>query len=192
MAVFGYGRASSTGQHSEQQRRILERAGYDLAYWFADEAPCENIPAAQRPGFQGILERIGKHDSLIVCTLDCLGRDARDIVSQIRALALRCSEVVVLQLGKLDLTGAAGQAVVATLAAVAEMERKPPAAPARAASSEAKPQARTRGRPACTTQAQRALIIQQHRAGESISALARAANLSRASIMRIVRATSLQ
>lgn len=187
MAVFGYGRASSTGQQSEQQRRILEHSGYELAYWFADDCPAGNGPQ-----FQRMLERIGKQDSLIVCTLDCLGQDARDIVSRIKMLASRCGEVVVLQLGTFDLAGTAGRAVLAALAAVADMERKLPADPACAASAATKPEARTRGRPVCTTQAQRALIIQQHRAGESISALARAANLSRASIMRIVRAKSLQ
>lgn len=192
MAVFGYGRVSSTGQHSEHQRLALERAGYELTYWFADDGAGENVPAAQRPQFQRVLKRIGKRDSLVVCTLDCLGRDARDIVSQIQALAVRCIEVVVLQLGKLDLAGAAGQAILATLAAVADLEHTMTMAPARAGSIGTKPEGRPRGRPVCTTQAQRALIIQRHRAGESISAIARAANLSRASIMRIVRATSLQ
>jgi DNA invertase Pin-like site-specific DNA recombinase len=192
MAVFGYGRESHTGQHGEHQRLALERAGYDLAYWFADEGVGENVPASQRPQFQRVLKRIGKRDSLVVCTLDCLGRDARDIVSQIQALAARCIEVVVLQLGKLDLTAAAGQAILATLVAVADIEHKVATAPAGAGPGGTKPEGRTRGRPVCTTQAQRSLIIQRHRAGESISALARAANLSRASIMRIVRATSLQ
>jgi DNA invertase Pin-like site-specific DNA recombinase len=192
MAVFGYGRVSNTGQHCEQQRLALERAGYEVTYWFADDGAGENVPASQRPQFQRVLKRIGKRDSLIVCTLDCLGQDARDIVSQIKALAVRCVEVVVLQLGKFDLTGAAGQAILAALAAVADMQHQLPMEPACAASTGTKPEGRTRGRPVCTTQAQRALIIQRHRAGESISALARAANLSRASIMRIVRATSLQ
>jgi DNA invertase Pin-like site-specific DNA recombinase len=192
MAVFGYGRVSHTGQPSEQQRLAVERAGYELTYWFADEEVGENAPASQRPQFQRVLKRIGKGDSLLVCTLDCLGRDAGDIVSQIQALAARCIEVVVLQLGKLDLAGAAGQVILATLVAVAEMGHKVSTEPAPAAPAGAKPEGRTRGRPVCTTQAQRSLIIQRHRAGESISALARAANLSRASIMRIVRATSLQ
>jgi DNA invertase Pin-like site-specific DNA recombinase len=192
MAVFGYGRVSHTGQPSEHQRLALERAGYDLTYWFADDGVGENVPASQRPQFQRMLKRIGKRDSLVVCTLDCLGRDTRDIVSQIQALAARCIEVVVLQLGQLDLTGAAGQPILATLVAVADMEHRASAEPAGAGSVGTKPEGRTRGRPVCTTQAQRSLIIQRHRAGESISALARAVNLSRASIMRIVRATSLQ
>jgi len=191
MAVFGYGWTSSGGQNSGLQRRMLERAGYELAHWFADDCVGEKRLASQRFQFQRLLGRIVKHDRLVVCTLDCLGRDARDIVAQVRALALRGSEVVVLQLGTFDLAGAAGQAILAALAAVADMERNP-GDPACMEPSGTTAQARTRGRPVCTTQAQRALIIQQHRAGESISALARAANLSRASIMRIVRATSLQ
>jgi DNA invertase Pin-like site-specific DNA recombinase len=180
------------GQHSEHQRLALQHAGYDVTYWFADDGIGEHVPASQRPQFQDVLKRIGQRDSLVVCTLDCLGQDVRDIVSQIKALAARSIEVVVLQLGKLDLTGAAGQAILATLAAVADMEHKAPLELARAASIGPKPEGRARGRPVCTTQAQRTLIIQRHRAGESISALARAANLSRASIMRIVRGTSLQ
>jgi len=170
---------------------MLEHAGYELAHWFADDCASEPRPAAQRFEFQRLLGRIGRHDRLLVCTLDCLGQDARDIVSQVRTLALRRSEVVVLQLGSFDLAGAAGQAVLAALAAVADMDRHP-TDPACMTPIATAPQTRTRGRPVCTTQAQRALIVQQHRAGESISALARAANLSRASIMRIVRATSLQ
>ncbi|THC46526.1 recombinase family protein [Massilia sp. Mn16-1_5] len=192
MAVFGYGWSNNSGQHSDQQRRLLEHAGYELAHWFADDCAGEKRPASQRFQFQRLLGRIGKHDRLVVCTLDCLGQDARDIVSQIRTLVLCRSELVVLQLGTFDLAGAAGQAVLAALSAVADMERSPLPDPACMAPIAPTPQARTRGRPVCTTQAQRALIIQQHRAGESISALARAANLSRASIMRIVRATSLQ
>ena len=74
------------------------------------------------------------------------------------------------------------------LAAMADVERTLPADPTCAASLGTTPGSRTRGRPVCTTPAQRALIVEQHRAGQSISALARAANLSRASIMRIVRA----
>jgi Mor family transcriptional regulator len=53
-------------------------------------------------------------------------------------------------------------------------------------------QGKKRGRPVSTTEPQRASIIKRHQAGESISALARAERLSRASIMRIVRPAALQ
>lgn len=195
MAIFGYGRVSSTGQHSEDQRLALERAGYDVAFWFADDGVGSTVPAARRPQLQGVLRRLGMGDALVVCTLDCLGRDAQDVVAVVKSLALRCIEVVVLQLGPSNLAGPAGRAMLAALSAAADMERQTQVQPARSgvpAPMPAKPEGRTRGRPICTTQHQRALIIQRHQAGESISALARAENLSRASVMRIVRTTGLQ
>jgi putative DNA-invertase from lambdoid prophage Rac len=52
-----------------------------------------------------------------------LGRDAQDIVSAIKMLSTRKIQVVVLQLGKLDLTSPACKLMLNMLAAVAEMER---------------------------------------------------------------------
>jgi putative DNA-invertase from lambdoid prophage Rac len=60
---------------------------------------------------------------LMVTKLDRLGRDAQDIVTTIKALAARRIEVIVLQLGKLDLTSAAGKLMLNMLGAVAEMKR---------------------------------------------------------------------
>jgi len=51
MTVFGYGRVSTREQQSENQRLELERAGYDVAYWYADEGVAGKVSAAQRPQF---------------------------------------------------------------------------------------------------------------------------------------------
>lgn len=59
----------------------------------------------------------------MVTKLDRLGRDAQDIGATIKALAAGRIEVIVLQLGKLDLTSAAGKLMLNMLAVVAEMER---------------------------------------------------------------------
>ena len=55
--------------------------------------------------------------------LDRLGRDAQDVGATIKSLAGRKIEVIVLQLGKLDLASPAGKLVLNMIAAVAEMER---------------------------------------------------------------------
>ena len=55
--------------------------------------------------------------------VDRLGRDAQDVSATIKALAKRKIEVIVLQLGKLDLKSPAGKLMLNMLAAVAEMER---------------------------------------------------------------------
>lgn len=62
-------------------------------------------------------------DTLVLSKLDRLGRNAPDVTAPIKALAALGVEVVVVQLGKLDLTSPAGKLMLAMLAAVAELER---------------------------------------------------------------------
>jgi len=54
----------------------------------------------------------------------------------------------------------------------------------------AKAEGKTLGRPTSTSADQRMEMLRQHQAGESISALARAYGVSRASVMRIVKPAS--
>jgi putative DNA-invertase from lambdoid prophage Rac len=187
MAVFGYGRVSTKEQQSENQRLELERAGYDVAYWYADEGVSGKVLAAQRPQFAKMLSQIRDGETLVVTKLDRLGRDAQDIGATIKALAARRIEVVVLQLGKLDLTSAAGKLMLTMLAAVAEMERDLLVERTQSGLARAKAEGKTLGRPTSTTDEQRAAMTRQHQAGESISALARTFGISRASVMRVVK-----
>jgi putative DNA-invertase from lambdoid prophage Rac len=190
MAIFGYGRVSTKEQQSEKQRLELERAGYDVAYWFADEGVSGKMPALQRAQFRVLLGKIRDGETLVVSKLDRLGRDAHDIGATIKMLAARRIEVIVLQLGKLDLTSSAGKLMLTMLAALAEMERDMLVERTQSGLARAKAQGKTLGRPASTTPEQRALMTGHYQAGESISALARAHNISRASVMRVVKPTA--
>ena len=187
MAVFGYGRVSTKEQQSENQRLELERAGYDVAYWYADEGVSGKVSAAQRPQFAKMLSQIRDGETLVVTKLDRLGRDAQDIGATIKALAARRIEVIVLQLGKLDLASAAGKLMLNMLAAVAEMERDLLVERTQSGLARAKAQGKTLGRPALTTDEQRVAMASRFKAGDSISALSRDYNVSRASVMRIVK-----
>ena len=129
----------------------------------------------------------------MVTKLDRLGRDAHDIGATIKALAARRVEVIVLQLGKLDLTSAAGKLMLNMLAAVAKMERDLLVERTQSGLARAKAEGKTLGRPTSTTDEQRAAMAKQHQAGESISALARSFGISRASVIRVVKpAASIQ
>lgn len=57
MAVFGYGRVSTKEQQSQNQRLALQRAGFDVSYWFADEGVSGKVPALQRAQFRILLEK---------------------------------------------------------------------------------------------------------------------------------------
>jgi len=124
-------------------------------------------------------------ERLLICGLQ--RANAQDIGTTIKALAARRIEVIVLQLGKLDLTSAAGKLMLNMLAAVAEMERDLLVERSQSGLARAKAEGKTLGRPTSTNDEQRAAMARQHQAGESISALARTFGISRASVMRVVK-----
>jgi putative DNA-invertase from lambdoid prophage Rac len=187
MAVFAYGRVSTKDQTTENQRQEIERAGYVVEYWFADEGVSGKTSASQRPQFKALLGQIRNGETLVVSKLDRLGRDAHDVGATIKALAARKIEVIVLQLGKLDLTSPPGKLMLNMLAAVAEMERDLLVERTQAGLARAKSEGKTLGRPTKTTDGQRAEIIDLHSKGSSISALSRIYGISRASVMRIAK-----
>lgn len=186
MATFAYARVSTLEQTVDNQRLEVERAGFVVDYWYADQGVSGKTCAAARPQFKLLLDRIRDGEQLVVSKLDRLGRDAHDVGATIRALAARKIEVIVLQLGKLDLASPSGKLMLAMLAAVAEMERDLLVERTQAGLERARAQGKHLGRPAKTDDVQRAAIIKGQLAGQSVSALARSFGVSRATIARIV------
>jgi putative DNA-invertase from lambdoid prophage Rac len=187
MATFAYGRVSTKDQTTENQRMEIERAGYQVDYWFADEGVSGKVHASQRPQFKALIDKIRDGETLVVSKLDRLGRDAQDVGATIKALAARKIEVIVLQLGKLDLTSPAGKLMLNMLAAVAEMERDLLVERTQSGLARAKAEGKTLGRPSKTTPEQRADITSKYAAGVSVSELARQHQVSRANILGIVK-----
>jgi putative DNA-invertase from lambdoid prophage Rac len=188
MATFGYGRVSTADQEPANQRLEIEQAGYDIddETWFADVVSGK-VAAMQRPQFVAMLERMRKGERLVVTKLDRLGRDAIDVQTTVRMLAARKIEVIVLQLGKVDLASSAGKLLMTMLAAVAEMERDLLVERTQAGLARAKAQGKQLGRPTKTSPKQRTDIMNQYNSGASISSLARTYGISRASVLAIVK-----
>lgn len=189
MALFGYGRVSTVEQTADNQRLEIERAGYAVEYWFADTVSGK-AHAAQRKQFGEMLAKLRKRDIVVVSKLDRLGRDAPDVLATIKALAALGVEVIVLQLGKLDLTSPAGKLMLAMLAAVAEMERDLIVERTQAGLARAKAEGKSLGRPSKTTPEQRRSMIEGFADRHSISKLARDFGVSRATVLTIVKPSS--
>ena len=185
MAIFAYGRVSTKEQTADNQRLEIEQAGHVVDYWFADTISGKTS-ASQRPQFSALLAQIRSGETLVVSKLDRLGRDAQDVGATVKLLASRKISVIVLQLGKLDLTSAAGKMMLTMLAAVAEMERDLLVERTQSGLARAKSEGKTLGRPSKTTPEQRTEIISKYEKGESVSALARLYLVSRASILSVV------
>lgn len=184
MTIFGYGRVSTKDQTTENQRQEIEKAGYSLEYWFVDEGISGKTCANQRAQFKAMLEKIRNGETLVVSKLDRLGRDAQDVMTTVKALQERKIEVIVLQLGKLDLTSTAGKLMLTMLAAVAEMERDLIVERTQAGLERAKKEGKTLGRPTKTTSKDDHEIQAKLAQGSSVSALSRDYGVSRATILR--------
>jgi hypothetical protein len=76
MATFAYGRVSTKDQTSDNQRLEIERAGFKVDYWFADEGVSGKTHASLRPQFKALLSQIRDGEILVVSKLDRLGRTA--------------------------------------------------------------------------------------------------------------------
>ena len=135
--------------------------------------------AAQRKQFAVLLGKLRRRDTVVVSKLDRLGRDAPDVLSTIKSLSTLGVEVVVLQLGKLDLASTPGKLMLTMLAAVAEMERD--------LIVERTQAGKVLGRPAKTTQEQRKAIVNAYEQKESVSTLARLYGISRATVLTVVK-----
>lgn len=187
MAIFAYGRVSTKDQTTENQRLEIERSGYQVEFWYADEGVSGKVSAKQRPQFARLLDKIRDGETLVVSKLDRLGRDALDVGATIKELSARRIEVIVLQLGKLDLASPAGKMMLAMLAAVGEMERDLLVERTQAGLARARKEGKTLGRPARTTLQQRQEITQRINAGETVSSVARLFNVSRKTVLRIAK-----
>ena len=141
--------------------------------------------ASELPEFAALLAQIRNGETLVVAKLDRLDRDAQDVGATVKLLAARKIAVIVLQLGKLDLTSPAGKMIM--LAAVAEMERDLLVERTQAGLARAKSEGKTLGRPSKTTVEQRVEIKAKYVAGESVSSLARTYQVSRANILSVVK-----
>ena len=181
MAIFAYGRVSTSLQDTDNQRLELTNAGWAIDYWFSDTISGKSA-SSQRPAFRELLTKIRDGETLLVSKLDRLGRDAIDVLQTVRDLGARNIKVVVHQLGSTDLTSPAGKLLLSMLAAVAEMERDLLIERTQAGLTRARAEGKKLGRPSKIAPEQRSDILMSLSQGASISALARRYAVSRATI----------
>ena len=185
MTIFAYSRVSTVSQNTSNQKLEIQNAGFSIDYFYEDIGVSGKVFAKQRSEFSKLLNQIRDGETLVVTKLDRLGRDVVDILTTIRYLTSRNIEVIVLQLGKFDLTSTAGKLLLTMLMAVAEMERDLLVERTKMGLLRAKAEGKKLGRPKKTTTQQRKEIIQKLEEGISVSELARIYGISRASVIWI-------
>ena len=184
--VFAYARVSTVEQLTENQRGQIAEAGYKIeGPRFIEEKVSGSVPASQRPGFQKLLERMERGDTLIVTKLDRIGRDSIDVQQTVTRFSQEGMRLIVLQLGNLDLTSSSGAMIVKMLAAVADFERELIIERTQAGQARARAEGKHMGRPAKTTEGQRKTIRKALQKGATVTSMADQFNVSRATIITI-------
>nr|WP_250810301.1 recombinase family protein [Neorhizobium tomejilense] len=183
--TFAYCRVSTTDQTTENQVTEIMAKGFLIA---PHRIIAENIsgktPAAQRPGFQKLMDKMEPGDRLIVTKLDRLGRNAIDVELTVKALAERDIEVHCLALQGFDLSTAIGGMLFKMLLAFAQFERDLISERTNAGLKTAKAKGKVFGRPKSLTAEQTVSLKEAIKKGETISALSKKLKVSRATVMR--------
>lgn len=122
--VYGYMRVSTKkNQTTENQKKEILDAGFAVSEWFSEDAVSGTIEAFKRPLFTEMFEKCEKGDSIVIVKIDRLGRTSLDTLDTINKIKNKGVCLIVLQLGKMDITSPVGKMMINMLTAVAEMER---------------------------------------------------------------------
>lgn len=193
MLTIVYSRVSTTEQTTTNQLLEIEHAGYRPDLVFADEGVSGSTQAFARPEFRSLIATVEKAQEpvrVVVTKLDRLGRDTIDILNSVEKLRSFSVQIIVLQLGTLDLSSSAGKLTLNVLSAVAEMERDLIRERTQAGLARAKASGKTLGRPRKLSSEDRDEIVAELKQGQTVSALARHKNVSRATILNALKKAS--
>ena len=127
--MYGYARVSTKEQHEARQMLALRAFGVEEKHIFLDR---QSVKDFNRPQYQRLIRRLKKGDTLVIKSIDRLGRNYDEILDQWRTITKeRQAAVVVLDMPLLDtrqgrdLTGTLiADIVLQLLSYVAQTERE--------------------------------------------------------------------
>ncbi len=183
---FLYARVSTAEQTTENQVLEARAAGFALLpRHTVEETISGSVPAAERPGFAKLLDRLDEGDKLIVTKLDRLGRNTTDVLATVERLAALGVHVHCLALKGVDLTSASGKLHMTVLAAVSQFERDLLIERTHAGLARAKAEGKKLGRKDVLTEKQKMEIRTQLAQGETARGLARKYAVSHPTILKL-------
>lgn len=113
--VFGYGRVSTKDQNSARQREALQNK---CNVYFEDKLSGRNM---DRPEFQKMIEQLRSGDTVMVVSIDRLGRNLKELVELSSKLKDMGVNIVALNQG-IDTSSKMGQLFYNFMALMSEME----------------------------------------------------------------------
>ncbi|MFJ5232273.1 recombinase family protein [Kitasatospora sp. NPDC088391] len=179
--MIGYARVSTDDQEAHLQHDALTVAGCSRI--FTDRASGKNTDC---PELAAVLDYVRPGDTLCVWKLDRFARSLIDLVTMVDALSARGIGFKVLTgaLASIDPNTPDGRLMLQVVGTMAEFERSLIKDRTRAGLDAAKAQGRTGGRPNALDADKLATARARQAKGESVTAIAKALGVSRATLYR--------
>ena len=182
-----YLRVSTVDQHPESQlhdlRGLAAQRGLEIVQEYTDRI---SGVKAKRPGLDQLMAdaRRGKFDVLLVWAFDRLARSVRHFLEVLDELNHLGIEFVSFR-ENVDTGGPLGRAMITIIGAIAELERNLIIERVRAGMRRAKLEGRRLGRPPLGIN--RYDLLRDRARGQSLTQLAKAYRISRASVVRLLK-----
>lgn len=122
MTTYAYLRVSTDDQTTDNQRLEIENAGFRIDDWVIDHGISGNTCALDRDGFNGMIAKLKEGDTVIVKSIDRIGRNAYDVLSIVETFKKKKVSFRIVQLDSVDLTSPMGKCLLTMMAAFAELE----------------------------------------------------------------------
>lgn len=186
--LVGYGRVSTSAQNLDRQLDALREAGCSRC--FSDAA---SGAKSDRPGITALRDYVRPGDTVIVTSLDRLGRSMSGILTLIHELADEDVTVETLDGLSTDPRKPGGKILLAVTAAMAEVERDLIIERTNAGLKAARARGRIGGRKPLVTPSQEQAILSVVNTGQqSLTAVASDFNISRSTLYRLLRRHNIQ
>ena len=179
--LLGYARVSRADQNLDRQLDALEEA--ECVKVFSDDGVSGN--RASRPALDSMLAYAREGDTILVQSLDRLGRSTRHLLELVEQLANSGIGLRVLNLG-IDTRTPSGQLVLTVVAALAEMERAQLRERTLDGLAAAKARGRVGGRPPALDDERKTAARRMFDEGQGIAEIARILGVSDRTIRRTV------
>ena len=129
--MYGYARVSTVGQNEERQMAALFKFGVQAKNIILDKVSGKDF---NRPGYKRLIRKLRQGDTLVISSVDRLGRNYEEIIEQWRKITKEVKAfIVVIDLpildtrkkNEFDVTGTLiADVVLALFGYVAQMERE--------------------------------------------------------------------
>jgi DNA invertase Pin-like site-specific DNA recombinase len=181
-----YLRVSTVDQHPETQlhdlRQMAAQRGYEIVHEYTDRI---SGAKARRPGLDDLMRdaRRGRFDVVLVWASDRIARSVKHFLEVLDELNRLNIEFVSFR-EQIDTGGPLGRAIVVIIGAIAELERNLIIERVRAGMRRARLEGRHIGRRPLDLDREAILRDRQH--GHSLSQIAKAHGISRATVHRVI------